>query len=97
MSRRWVLVASSILAALVVSAAFFGSSGLRHYRRLVAEAETLTTQNHQLSEENSTLREEIRRLKDDQAYLEKVARDQLGHVRPGDSVYLVAPDGARTE
>jgi len=49
-------------------------------------------QNRALAEENRRLTEEIERLKDNEAYLEKVARDQLGHVRPGDTVYLV-PSG----
>lgn len=97
MARRWVLTAAAVVSGLVIAAALFGGSGLRHYRRLTAEAETLAAQNRQLGEENERLREEIRRLKDDQAYLEKVARDQLGHVRPGETVYLVPPGDARTE
>jgi cell division protein FtsB len=65
---------------------------LRHYRRLNAEAEALAVQNRALAEENQRLADEIERLKNDEAYLEKVARDQLGHVKPGDTVYLVPPE-----
>lgn len=94
MPRRLVLGSALVIAAIVVAFALFGAAGLRHYRRLSAEAKTLAEQNHALTEENRRLAEEIERLKHDRAYLEKVARDQLGHVRPGDTVYLVPPGDA---
>ncbi|MBN2359792.1 MAG: septum formation initiator family protein [Deltaproteobacteria bacterium] len=89
MPRRWVLGTATLIAAVIVGLAVFGATGFRHYRRLSAEAEALLAQNRQLSEENRRLGEEIERLKRDPAYLEKVARDQIGHVKPGETVFLV--------
>lgn len=91
MPRRLVLGAAIAIAVIVVGMAVFGTEGLKQYRRLNAEAAALTEQNQALVEENRRLTEEVKRLKSDPAYLEKVARDQLGHVSPGETVYLV-PD-----
>jgi cell division protein FtsB len=89
MPRRWVFGTATLIAAVIVGLAVFGATGLRHYRRLTAEAEALVAQNRVLSEENRRLTEEVKRLKHDADYLEKVARDQLGHVKPGETVFLV--------
>ncbi len=97
MSRKLVLGVAIALAAVIVGLALFGVTGLRHYRRLSAEAETLAAQNRALVEENRRLSEEVRRLEHDEAYIEKVARDQLGHVRPGETVYLVPTESDRPE
>jgi len=72
-----------------IALAIFGTRGLRHYRRLAAEAEALAAQNQTLAEENQKLAQEVERLKNDRVYIEKVARDQLGHVRPDETVFLV--------
>jgi len=89
MPRRWVFAIATLIATAIVGLAVFGATGLRHYRRLSAEAAALVAQNKQLTEENRRLGEEVERLKHDPAYLEKVARDQLGHVKPGETVFLV--------
>lgn len=89
MPRRAVLVGASIIALLIVAVALLGPTGFRHYRRLAAEAGALETQNNALTRENEQLRQEVMQLKESPAAQEKAARDQLGYVRPGDTVYLV--------
>ena len=39
--------------------------------------------------ENDRLREEIRRLEDDPATIEELARRELGLIRPGEKVFIV--------
>lgn len=39
--------------------------------------------------ENARLREEARRLKDDPATIEEIARRDLGLIRPGEKVFIV--------
>jgi cell division protein FtsB len=39
--------------------------------------------------ENAALREEIRRLNDDPATIEEIARRELGLIRPGEKVFIV--------
>lgn len=93
MPRRWVLGSAVVGAAIIIAVAVFSTTGLRHYRRLAAEAEALSAQNATLVKENTQLAEEVRRLKKDTAYIEKVARDELGHVHPGETTFLVPSQG----
>lgn len=46
--------------------------------------------NYLLQKENEKLRERIHRLRHDNLYLEKTAREELGLVRPGEIVYRFA-------
>lgn len=46
--------------------------------------------NYLLQKENEKLRERIHRLRHDDLYLEKTAREELGLVRPGEIVYRFA-------
>ncbi len=50
----------------------------------------LDEKNFLLQKENETLRERVYRLRHDDLYLEKTAREELGLVRPGEIVYRFA-------
>ncbi|HEV8338638.1 MAG TPA: septum formation initiator family protein [bacterium] len=86
---RWVLPLVLIgVAALAVNA--FGATYLATYR-LHREADRLSRELGTLRRENAQLREEIRRLHTPQ-YIERLAREQLGLVRPGEiPIILVRP------
>lgn len=85
-------------ALALVAAGLFALStaqaGLRvyHLTRQVAELEH---QRHALLQENRKLREEIRRLYDP-AYVERLAREQLGLVRPGEIAVVLVPEPTPT-
>lgn len=55
--------------------------------RLAAEYERLVETNLELQRDNRALARQIRGLKDDLSAIERVARDELGLVRPGDIVF----------
>lgn len=81
------------MLALLLGGLFALSSAqaaLRLYRlvRQVAELEHHRTA---LLEENRQLREEIRRLYEP-AYVERLAREQLGLVRPGEIAVILVPE-----
>src|SRR3970282_1624490 len=78
---RWVvpLVVLSVLALLLNA---FGSSYLTTYR-LRREAVRLDGEVQALRRNNAQLREEIRRLHTPE-YIERLAREQLGLVKPGE-------------
>ena len=40
-------------------------------------------------QENSRLREQVRRLKEDPASVEAIAREELGLIRPGEMLFIV--------
>ena len=77
-----------LLASVTVTAsALGGEHGIPHLIGLRAEREDLGRTAFALLEENARLRDELRRLKKDDLYLEQLARRQLGLVKPGEIVY----------
>ena len=77
-----------LLASVTVTAsALIGEHGIPHLIGLRAEREDLGRTAFALLEENARLRDELRRLKKDDLYLEQLARRQLGLVKPGEIVY----------
>jgi cell division protein FtsL len=90
---RWVRATAVSLAAalLLVSSA---QAAYRLYR-LSQQVAELEYQRAALLEENRRLREEIRRLYDP-AYVERVAREELGLVRPGEIAVVLVPRPAPT-
>jgi cell division protein FtsB len=73
--------------ATVTASALVGEHGVPHLFRLRAERQELGRTAFALLEENTRLHEELARLKGDNLYLEELARQQLGLVRPGEIVY----------
>lgn len=84
-----LLGAVVILSALAGSAAF-GKHGWKHLRRLERRQERLEALAVRLERDNQRLRDHLRRLDHDDAYLERVVRERLGWVRPGEMVYRVS-------
>jgi cell division protein FtsB len=95
-SPRWIVyLFSSLLVALALFTAF-GERGVFHLWRLQGEKKQLQEKNFLLQKENDGLRERVERIRRDDAYLEKMAREELGLTRPGETVYRFAPaDSAR--
>jgi len=91
---RWAVAATTgiIVAFLMVA---FGSTFLQVYR-LEREAARMEQLKHDLEAQNAQLREEIKLLHTAQ-YIEKLAREQLGLVKPGETALLIVqppPDPA---
>lgn len=87
MMRYLTLLLLALLVALSLTATFTGDDGLKHHDRLAAEIERLEEDNERLRRENETLRLQTKALTNDDYYLEKVARDQLGLVKPDEVVF----------
>jgi cell division protein FtsB len=84
---RWIpyLVGLCILSLLVLS--LLGERGAFHLWRLRGEKAKLDEENYRLQKENETLRQRISMLRNDDFYLEKLAREDLNLVRPGEIIY----------
>ena len=95
--RKKAIALGSITAliALVVGS-FFGDRG---FLRMVAQrerTEALRQEIEELHSENGRLAAEIVALKSDPRAVEKLAREELGLARPGETVFLIhEPDPAR--
>ena len=97
-SQRWIIY---LFSSLFVALAFFtalGERGVFHLWRLWGEKKQLQERNFVLQKENETLRERVDRIRHDDLYLEKIAREELGMIRTGEIVYRFAsPDSKRNK
>jgi cell division protein FtsB len=90
---------AAILLAALVGNAVLGDGGLIELAKLSAERRQLGEDVFELMRGNDDLRRKIRVLRDSPRSLERLARRELGLVRPGEIVYRFptvaneAPDG----
>jgi len=85
--QRWPIYLLGVLIALFSLVTVVGERGAVHLWRLRGEKNRLDEQNYQLQKENEALRQRISRIRNDNRYLEKLAREELNMVRPGEVVY----------
>ena len=81
-----------IVVGLLILFAFLYLPGLSRYQELRQEEERLSKELVDLNQKIQKLNEEKELLKKDQVYLEKVIREELGLVRPGEMVYKLVPE-----
>lgn len=74
---------------------FVGDMGLLRYLALQDQARNLEQDLATLRVENATLRDDIVRLQRDPSKIEQLAREQLGYVRKGETVYQLSPDSEK--
>jgi len=79
----WLL----FLALFFIFLTIFGQNGLLQIGDLKKARMMLTKETFALREENDSLRREIKGLKEDPFFIEKVAREELDLVRPNEVVY----------
>lgn len=84
-------------AALLVCGFFavFGSGGVIHLRQLQRQQADAEMAAYSLALENQKLRDHVHRLEHDDAYLERLARERLGWIKPGEIVYRADTRGRR--
>ncbi|HEY1232955.1 MAG TPA: septum formation initiator family protein [Candidatus Binatia bacterium] len=85
--ERWLIYVFGALIILLALITVVGERGVLHLWRLRGEKNSLDEQNFHLQKENEALRQRVYRIRNDNAYLEKLAREELNLVRPGEIVY----------
>ncbi|AGW14263.1 FtsB family cell division protein [Megalodesulfovibrio gigas] len=75
---------------------FAGDQGLFSYLELRGRQDELTRRMQAVDEAGLALSNEIRLLKEDRVYIEKVIRQQLNYIRPNEVLYLF-PGGDETD
>lgn len=86
-TSRWIV---GILTCLIVLLALYtvaGDRGAIHLWRLRGEKAKLDEQNFRLQKETEALRLRISQVRNSNFYLEKLAREELNLVRPGEVIY----------
>jgi cell division protein FtsB len=87
--RKAVILASILILITLVVGSFFGDRGMLN---LVAQRERAQSLEHEvdaLRAENLRLGGEIRALRVDPRAVERLAREELGLARPGETVFLI--------
>lgn len=82
--RRFVLL---IIVLSLIFIVFAPGRGLLSHRKLKKEIQNIAQDNSTLQQRNVELAEEIKRLKNDEAYLEQLAREKYGMLRKNEEVY----------
>ena len=81
-----------ILGAVILGVLFFlfaPGRGLIPYRNLKNKVQILNQENKTLQQKNMDLAQEIERLKNDDAYLEQLARGKHGLLKKNEEVYYI--------
>lgn len=77
---------AAVLGSLVING-LWRSSGPQDLLVLRHHSSVLTEERDRLVQDNAAFRERIVRLNSDDAYLQRLIRQELGYVRPGELVY----------
>jgi cell division protein FtsB len=78
-----------VVAGVIVVDALVGEQGLLAMRRARRQADELAAAIAKQRAENARLRDEVRRLTEDPAAIEEVARRELGLIRPGEKLFII--------
>jgi cell division protein FtsB len=65
-----------------------GERGLKNVLSMRKELQKIEQNNRSLEQENKSLKEYSNLLKNDTHYIEKIAREELGLLKPGEVVYF---------
>jgi cell division protein FtsB len=83
---QWALI---FVASVIVVDGLVGDRGLLAMMRARHEHDEVAAVIARERAENEQLREEARRLKEDPAMIEEIARRDLGLIRPGEKVFIL--------
>jgi cell division protein FtsB len=80
-------MASGLFLVMMMGLAVWGDRGLLAMWRKHHELDVLAREIETIEQENAVLTREMQRLRKDPQYIEKIAREELGLVRPGEIVF----------
>ena len=89
---KWVGLGALVL---MMGALLFGDMGIPRYVHLREHAEQLDQELADLQRLNGQLRADLDRVQYDSTRIEELARERLGYVRRGETVYQMAPNGEK--
>ena len=90
--RYLVLVLLIIILISLIRDVFFGQFSLQENEKLETLIDKKEDELVKISEENETLKDEIKLLKNNDKYVEHVARENLGLVKEGEEYIDEEPD-----
>jgi cell division protein FtsB len=87
--RRGVHLLLLFVTLVLVIDALVGEKGLLESMRARRQYEQLARSLDDMKRENARLRDEMRRLNEDPATIESLAREELGLIRPGEVLFIL--------
>jgi len=97
LKRKALSLALFLIVAASTLNALFGDRGLLELFKARQEIESLDREIVTLRTQNQSLLEEIRALKTSPLAVERLARENLGLVKPGEIVLLIRDSGRRSD
>jgi cell division protein FtsB len=88
-NRRVVQIVVVLVASIIIVDGLVGDRGLLAMLRAQHEYDELAASISRQRAENSRLRDQARRLREDPSAIEEIARRELGLIRPGERVFIV--------
>ena len=80
------LVSAAVALLVFVGLGVYGWEGVIRLRQMRVQLETLERENATLRQQADRLSQTIDRLRNDPVYLERIAREEQGMVRPGETI-----------
>jgi cell division protein FtsB len=93
--RTWLTWGLAFVTTVILVDAVFGDEGVVARVRARAEYDRHLAHLQALRQENLTLQERQRRLRDDRGAVEEAARRDLGFIRRGEILFLIRPARSR--
>ena len=87
--RKIIQLLLLFVASVIVIDGLVGDRGLLAMMRARHEYDTAAATVARQRAENNRLRKEARRLREDPAAIEEIARRELGLIRPGEKVFII--------
>ncbi len=84
-----ILLLSLAFFVLMVTVALFHEDGVLTVFRVESEMSQMRHKNESLKRENDLIRAEVEALKTNSIAIEKIAREKLNWVKPGETVYQI--------
>ena len=85
------LVVAALVLLVLAGLMVYGWQGVVRLQQMREEMRSLERENVNLRQEAERLTQMIDRLRNDPAYLERIAREERGMVRPGETVLKFPP------
>ena len=93
--RKAATLASVIAVIALVVGSLFGDRGFLYLFEQRQRAEALAAELEEMRTENARLAVEITALRRDPRAIERIAREELGLARPGETVFLIREEPPR--
>jgi len=87
--RRGLQMLLIFVTLVLIVDALIGDKGLTESMNARRQYQELHASLYRLRQENATLREDMRRLTEDPATIESLARQELGLIKPGEIVFIL--------